>query len=79
MTVNAVPFDDITVVHDEYMAHCCNMGTLQQVTVQQFHKLYSETDVLRLWAQHQGIDESHVPARGDWEVDEVLGSTHLFE
>lgn len=77
MVVDAAPFD-ITCVHDEYMAHCCNIEQLQSLTVREFYNLH-KTDVLAEWARQQGISEEYLPARGDYNIEDVLASKHLFE
>ena len=78
MVVNEANFE-MCVVHDEYQAHCCNIAELQKITIQQFHKLHTETDVLKEWAIQQGISVEHLPERGTFDVDEVKYSKHLFE
>lgn len=77
MVVDAVEFE-MSAVHDEYLAHCCNLDRLQQVTITKFHELHS-TDVLAEWARQQGIDAQYLPKYGEWDVNEVLESQHLFE
>ena len=77
MVVDDVEYQ-MSVVHDEYQAHCCNLDNLQQVTIKKFHELHA-TDVLIEWARQQGIAEEYVPKHGEWDVNEVLQSQHLFE
>lgn len=69
---------ETTAIHDEYLAHCCDLDELQRVTVVQFHDLH-KTDVLKEWARQQGISDEYLPPKGSWDVDEVLLSQHLFE
>lgn len=77
MVVVAAPFE-VTCVHDEFMAHVCDIEQLQSITVREFYNLH-KTDVLKEWARQQGIGEEYLPERGNYDINDVLASKHLFE
>lgn len=69
---------EMSAVHDEYVAHCCDMDELHSLTISKFHELH-KPDVLLEWARQQGIASEYLPSKGKLNIDEVLQSQHLFE
>lgn len=77
MTINESELPSYSMVHDEFGTHASHVQPLFEVTRYQFYVLHM-TDQLALWAKHQGIDAEYLPAKGDYDIAEVLGSDYIF-
>jgi len=74
---------DLALVHDSFSCHANHAARLQAILVEQFHKLYSEQDVLGNVVEEVlgSLDKRvqvNVPAKGSLNIDQVLLSEYAF-
>lgn len=82
---NQAGIHDVALVHDSFGCHAAVAGRFRRVILDQFQALYRDNDVLQnlLDEAYEQIETNHhrlpaVPARGTYQIEEVLNATHAF-
>jgi DNA-directed RNA polymerase len=84
MVASACHADGIAfaAVHDGYLTHAATCRDMVKHTLEQFVKLHSrpvlDDLVAELRAKHPDIEFKDPPARGEFDINDVLGSKYLF-
>jgi DNA-directed RNA polymerase len=85
MTVNAAYHEGVSsfaMIHDSYGTHAGNTTRLARVLREQFVRIYSEDWLAKTAAEIQGyaphVQLPPLPARGDFEVQQVLDAPFFF-
>lgn len=79
MTADAMRRDGLAMVaiHDSFGTHPCDVDTMHKHIRQQFHKLYTESNILEDFCQDVQT-ELTPPTLGEFNLDAVLDSEFFF-
>jgi DNA-directed RNA polymerase len=78
MTVNSTDFPAYAMIHDDFGTHAGNTEILYTKIRDSMYNLYSNTDVLRDWAEQTGVDIKDIPAAGAYNIEEIKDATYFF-
>ncbi len=79
MTANAMRIQGLSMVaiHDSFGTHPCDVDDMHKHIREQFHKLYTESDILGDFCKEVGTKLTP-PKQGNFNLDEVLDSEFFF-
>ena len=85
LTVNAAVEDGMrsfAMIHDSYASHACNTTALAHILRKEFVGIYREDWLIRVYDEVRGYAKgaqlNPPPARGDFDIEQVLDSEFFF-
>ena len=78
LTINNVGVEDMLMVHDDYCCHAAFMDKMYISAREAFHHMYTSIDPLESWAKSQGIALQDLPAKGKYDITEILQAPYFF-
>lgn len=78
MTINMTDFKCYAMIHDDFGTHAGNTEQLFWTIRKSFHTLYTKHDPLKEWAEQTDTDIETMPAKGEYNIDNILKAEYFF-
>tara|TARA_R110002020_G_scaffold131052_5_gene293056 strand:- start:5339 stop:7741 length:2403 start_codon:yes stop_codon:yes gene_type:complete len=78
MTINMTDFKCYAMIHDDFGTHAGNTEVLFKTIRKSFHKLYTTHDPLKEWAEQTGASIETLPAKGTYNIDDIIEADFFF-
>lgn len=78
LTTNMTDFSSYAMIHDDYGTHAGNTEELFKAIRKAFHKLYTENDPLKDWAEQLEVNTVELPEKGSYNIEDIFKADYFF-